>query len=226
MREETLQEEFEGIANKIENEGLGYYLMYYTDSSSMPDEKSKKLFDEAVKGLNNFTAYVEAMAKEEEIVKSKKEYLMGAVDDLVLDLVYYNRKEDEDLSREDVDEMFRNGEVTPKEIIDAFSKELNKYCEVLGVDELNEKEQKMTHMTQKVFDEIENSWERIWDDKKRWDFLKENQHLGLLVNLDNDDTFVTHEDIEDGMLQFNEYIGWSDGILTLLESVGIEAEPV
>ena len=221
MREETLQEEFENVVNKIDNEGLGYYLISYTDSSSMPDEKSKDLFDKAVKALNNFTEYVEAKAEEEEIAKTKKEYLMEAVDDLVVNLVYYDRKEDEDLSRVDVDEMFKSGDITVEEVIVTFSKELNKYCEILGVE--TKEEQKMED---KKFEMIKQKWNKLMNDLERWTFLRENQHLGLVVQLDNDNTFVTHKDIEDDYLEFDEYIGWADGVLFLLASVGIKAEPV
>ena len=65
MRDETLQELFEGIKNRIEQEGLGYYLISYTDSSEMPDETSKDLFDKAVNALDDFMDYVESMAEEE-----------------------------------------------------------------------------------------------------------------------------------------------------------------
>jgi len=60
---EDLQEEFECIQNKIENEGLGYYLLDYAVSDSMPDDKSKKLFEKAVKALSNFKKYIDEQSQ-------------------------------------------------------------------------------------------------------------------------------------------------------------------
>ena len=59
-----LMEQFQVIENKMNNEGLGYYIMNYTDSSSMPDKESKRLFNEAVIALTNFTNYIQLMAKD------------------------------------------------------------------------------------------------------------------------------------------------------------------
>ena len=49
-----------------------------------------------------------------------------------------------------------------------------------------------------------------------------------MVNLDNDDTFVTilGGDSESGYVNFDGYLGWSDGVISLLEAVGIKAESV
>jgi len=84
---------------------------------------------------------------------------------------------------------------------------------------------------------------RLDSDKDRFRFILE--HKGVFkLNLDNDDTFTTVSD--DTLLSigtdkwsadaddwndkitndFYSYLGWSDGVVALLEVVGIEAEPV
>lgn len=50
--------------------------------------------------------------------------LRVATRDLVGTLLYYDRKEDEELSREDVEEMIRERWVTKELIVEWFSKEL------------------------------------------------------------------------------------------------------
>jgi hypothetical protein len=62
--ENNLSDEFQYVENKIENEGVGYYILHYTDSSSMPDSRSKELFDEAYRALTEFTQYIEEKANE------------------------------------------------------------------------------------------------------------------------------------------------------------------
>ena len=52
------KEEFKRIVHSIDEEGIGYYLLDYTDSDSMPDEESKKLFENAIEAINIFTKYV------------------------------------------------------------------------------------------------------------------------------------------------------------------------
>lgn len=68
------------------------------------------------------------------------------------------------------------------------------------------------------------------NDGEKWDYVLRNQHLGMVVNLDNDDTFIVFPDeVENGdcwIGQFYDYIGWTDGTQMLLQSVGIKAEPV
>lgn len=54
----NLQEKFEDMLVRVNNDGLGYYLMHYTDSNSMPDEKSRRLFEDANKALKEFETYI------------------------------------------------------------------------------------------------------------------------------------------------------------------------
>lgn len=50
--------------------------------------------------------------------------MRAVVSDAVSDLLYYDRKEDEDLDRDDVAEMFEKGWITPDEILSWFGEEL------------------------------------------------------------------------------------------------------
>ena len=64
MTENKLTEEFQRVQNIMENEGIGYYILDYTDSSSMPDEKSKKLFESAHQAITELIQYIEKNANE------------------------------------------------------------------------------------------------------------------------------------------------------------------
>jgi len=62
-------------------------------------------------------------------------------------------------------------------------------------------------------------------DVEKWKWVIDNQHLGFTVMLDNDDTFLSHpENNEIG--EFDGYLGWSDGAISLLEALGVESESV
>lgn len=67
---------------------------------------------------------------------------------------------------------------------------------------------------------------KLKTDKEKWKWLMTNQGKGLVVMLDNDDTFVVDENDEETTGRFNEYIGWSDGVQILLDVIGIQAECV
>ena len=58
---------------------------------------------------------------------TKKEIFKGCVEDCIVDLLFYDRKECEDLTQEDIAELEK--EVTPGEIIGWFSDELFKQWE-------------------------------------------------------------------------------------------------
>jgi len=70
------------------------------------------------------------------------------------------------------------------------------------------------------------------DDTEKWEWVKGNQDLNITVNLDNDDTFVTfdnfdeEEDAGEVVIRFDGYLGWSDGIHTLLDVFNIKFEDV
>ena len=82
---------------------------------------------------------------------------------------------------------------------------------------------------QRQLEHIKFKWESM-DDKLRWKALPSLQtnHPKLILNLDNDDTFITHKGIEpeEFLLQFDEFIGDSDGVQILLKAFNIKSESV
>ncbi len=64
-------------------------------------------------------------------------------------------------------------------------------------------------------------------DADRWKWIMSNQGNGLVVYLDNDNTFIVNENDEDmDTLKFDDYIGWSEGAQSLLTAIGIAHECV
>ena len=49
-----------------------------------------------------------------------KQLILGYIEDLVSDFVYYERKEDEDLSMEQLNEAVKSGEITIDEMVEKF----------------------------------------------------------------------------------------------------------
>ena len=58
---------------------------------------------------------------------SKKKHALDVVNDLVADYLYYDRKEDEDLSRDEIDQLFESGELTVEEVVARFGEQLRKH---------------------------------------------------------------------------------------------------
>ena len=56
---------------------------------------------------------------------SNKELILATVNDLAIDFLYYDRKNDEDLQRGAIQEAVKNGEVTKEEIVKEFVKGLD-----------------------------------------------------------------------------------------------------
>ena len=52
--------------------------------------------------------------------------LEGIITDMVSNLVYYDRKEDEDLPCGEIERMIKDGELTIDEMVDAFKIELTR----------------------------------------------------------------------------------------------------
>jgi len=78
---------------------------------------------------------------------------------------------------------------------------------------------------QVILDEFNN----CIDDKERWQWVIDNhQDACVTIYLDNDLTFGHIEDDDDGeyILYFDDYLGWSDGVCTLLDVFNIKAECV
>lgn len=88
---------------------------------------------------------------------------------------------------------------------------------------LNE-ERKMSTLLLNLLDDFK----RLKNDKERWEFVIENKEH-IMVNLDNDDTFITiigYEDLEDCYADFDFYIGENDGVANLLDAIGVQNIPV
>jgi hypothetical protein len=59
---------------------------------------------------------------EEKSMKTRRELILGHVEDLVSNFLYYDRKEDEDLPRGSIEEAVKVGEITVDEIVAEFDK--------------------------------------------------------------------------------------------------------
>ena len=58
------------------------------------------------------------------MASEKKEYAKKVIIDLVADFLYYDRKEDEDLNRDDILKLYQTDELTVQETIQLFAEEL------------------------------------------------------------------------------------------------------
>jgi hypothetical protein len=56
----------------------------------------------------------------------RRETILSRVEDLVADFLYYDRKEDEELPRGEIDEAIEEGEISVDEIVAHFRAELIK----------------------------------------------------------------------------------------------------
>ena len=56
--------------------------------------------------------------------KTRREHIMDIISDSVSDLLYYDRKEDEDLGVGDIEKAIKKGEITVEEIVTLFANEL------------------------------------------------------------------------------------------------------
>ena len=84
-------------------------------------------------------------------------------------------------------------------------------------------------MTENRMKQIQLLWQSMTDEL-RWKAVPKLQEEvpKLIIYLDNDDTFICHKDIDTEIfiLQFDEFIGWSDGVQIMLKAFNIKAEPV
>ena len=46
----------EDVRDKVDEEGLGYFIMYYTSADTMPDDELKEAFEKAKEALEEFKA--------------------------------------------------------------------------------------------------------------------------------------------------------------------------
>ena len=56
--------------------------------------------------------------------RKRRKLILGTVDDLVTNFLYYGRKEDEELGCGEIEEAIKQGEVSIDEIVAAFRKHL------------------------------------------------------------------------------------------------------
>lgn len=61
-----------------------------------------------------------------------RDLVYGTVCDLVADLLYYDRKEDEDLPRGKIEELVERGTVSERDIIGWFKDELYQWIKVMS----------------------------------------------------------------------------------------------
>ncbi|MFH2141383.1 MAG: hypothetical protein ABIJ97_03095 [Bacteroidota bacterium] len=83
-------------------------------------------------------------------------------------------------------------------------------------------------MKRKIREQIEKEISGLKTDMQKWKWIKKNQDTGVIVFLDNDSTAAEIE-FENGnsiLFYFEDFIGWADGIFTLLKAMGIKAETV
>jgi len=57
---------------------------------------------------------------------TQKEYILATVKDLCANFLYYDRKEDDELSGDDLEEAVKNGIVTIDEMVETFREVLKK----------------------------------------------------------------------------------------------------
>lgn len=63
--------------------------------------------------------------KDTDFYNKKKELLISFIPDCLTDLFYYDRKECEEISADEVTYLFENNLISKKELIEAFSKAIN-----------------------------------------------------------------------------------------------------
>lgn len=60
-------------------------------------------------------------------MKSVKQSILDIISDLCSDFLYYDRKEDEIIGRDELNEIVANGEITIDEMVEAFRGHLEKH---------------------------------------------------------------------------------------------------
>jgi len=66
------------------------------------------------------------------MAKSRREHILATVDDAVSDLLYYDRKEDEDLPRGSIEDAVADHEISVDEMVETFRAALIKGIEMAG----------------------------------------------------------------------------------------------
>lgn len=56
--------------------------------------------------------------------RTRKELIQAKISDFISDFMYYDRKEDEDLPRGEIEDAVNKGEITVAELVSQFEREL------------------------------------------------------------------------------------------------------
>ena len=62
----------------------------------------------------------------EKVDMSKRESIENTIKDMVTDLLYYDRKEDEDLPRGAIEQAIKDGDITVQDIVALFEHEIHR----------------------------------------------------------------------------------------------------
>lgn len=62
-------------------------------------------------------------------MSTKKEIAISVIEDLVINLFYYDRKEDEELEVGDLEDLIESGDLTVDQIVETFKNNLNNYIQ-------------------------------------------------------------------------------------------------
>jgi hypothetical protein len=63
------------------------------------------------------------------VMEEKKRHALLLIGDLLSNYFYYDRKGDEDLSADEMQELIESGNLTPEELVEAFSKKIPEVME-------------------------------------------------------------------------------------------------
>ena len=82
-------------------------------------------------------------------------------------------------------------------------------------------------MERHEMNKFKQKFDSLKNDVDRWKFVLENKDKDFQVLLDNDMTFIDFNDDEfDLTCDFDGYLGWSDGVFSLLKALGIPHDGV
>jgi hypothetical protein len=118
--EEELTKILQEELNKIwEETPLGYYEhgdAYHMGKGLMVNKETWDLYVDSKTVLTPYEFMVE-------LIKNKynmKQKILDAIDDLCSNFLYYDRKEDEDLSSEQLEQAVKKGDITIEEMVEKF----------------------------------------------------------------------------------------------------------
>ena len=73
---------------------------------------------------------------------------------------------------------------------------------------------------------IYKEFNSLSNDFEKWRWVKTHQETGIIIKLDNDDTYGIIPGEDDLLFQFETYLGRDAGIFELLASMNIKCECV